>query len=139
LLASGIMVWFFRPTFSDDQGPGLFTGLAFHVITLTAKLGWWMPPIAMIIASFAGILVFMALFKTRLSDWDKLATLSIFLLAIGYASNTQIGERHLLGLLILLLLLILPRLKKPFILWQLAWMAFIGIGYFFYWNFLKFN
>jgi hypothetical protein len=139
LLTLGL-VTFFRPEFSNTQGPGLFTGIAFHDITLTGKISDLLPIITMGLACFAGILIFMAFFKTAsLKGWNLLMLIIIGLLALGYATNTQIGERHLLGFFILLLLLILPAFKKPFISWQLVWMGFMGIGYFFYWTFFKYN
>jgi hypothetical protein len=138
-IVAGVGVWWFRPVFSDLQGPGLFTGIAFRVITLTGKLAAFLPAIAMFMLCFTGILVVIALWRRSLSHWEKMTGIALFLLALGYASNTQIGERHLLGWMILLFLLILPGFKKPFITGQIGWMALVGIGYFFYWNFFKFN
>lgn len=140
IILTVLMALYFPPKFSNEQGPGLFTGIALHIITLTGEIVTILQFFVMGFACFAGILVFIALFKaTSLKGWNMLLLLAIGLLSLGYASNTQIGERHLLGFIILLLLLVLPGFKKPFIAWQLLWMAFVGIGYFFYWTFFKFS
>jgi hypothetical protein len=138
-ILSIVGVWKFAPVFSDEQGPGLFTGIAFHVITLTGKVADFLPLMVMGILCFTGVLVCTAMKRRCVSPWEKMTGYAVALLAIGYAVNTQIGERHLLGLLVLMMLLILPGFKKPLIIWQLLWMTFVGIAYFFYWNFFKFK
>jgi hypothetical protein len=129
----------FAPVFSNEQGPGLFTGIAFHVITLSGKAAGFLPLMAMGVLCFTGVLVCIAIVRRCVSPWEKMTAYAGALLAIGYAVNTQIGERHLLGLLVLMMLLILPGYKKPLITGQLFWMILVGVAYFFYWNFFKFQ
>lgn len=138
LLLSIVLVTWFKPVFSDIQRPGLFTGLVFHLISLPGKINPVLTSLLMTALTSLGILVFVQLVKSLSSRTDfALITVVAFLL-LTYSFNTQIGERHLSGLMMILFLLLLPRMKGTGYLYPVA-MTVAGIGYFVYWYFFKFS
>lgn len=138
LFLSILLVMAFKPVFSDFQGPGLFTGLVFHLITIPGKIQPLITSFLMTGLTTLGILVFVELVKSLKSRSDfTLITVVAFLL-LAYSFNTQIGERHLSGLMMILFLLLLPRMKETGWLYPVA-MTIAGIGYFMYWYFFKFS
>src|SRR5947209_3161156 len=50
------LVLLFRPVFADTQGPGLFTGVTFHILYLSGNLIKGLPVIGMISLAWLGIL-----------------------------------------------------------------------------------
>ncbi len=138
--AAGILlVIFFRPVFSNIQGPGKFTGMTLHLLTIPEKISPLITGPLITTLTIFGILVFLVLARSLTSAWDYTLFVSGIFLALTYIFSTQIGERHLLALIILLFLLVLPRMRKPFTVWYAWTMAAAGIGYFFYWTFFKFG
>ena len=138
LFLSVVLIMAFKPIFSDFQGPGLFTGLVFHLITIPGKIQPLITTILMTGLTTLGILVFVELVKSLRSRSDfTLITVVAFLL-LAYSFNTQIGERHLSGLMMILFLLLLSRMKETGWLYPVA-MTIAGIGYFLYWYFFKFS
>jgi hypothetical protein len=138
LLLATLSVLLFKPVFSDFQGPGLFTGITYHLMVIAGKPAPVITTLLMILLTGSGILVFIELFNSLKAKHEfELFTACVFLL-IAYASNTQIGERHLLALIIFLLLLILPRIRSSTALYYPSFMAVLGIGYFVYWTFFKY-
>ncbi len=138
LFLSTLLVLAFKPIYSDYQGPGLFTGLVFHLITIPGKIQPFITSFLMTGFTMLGILVFVELVKSLKSHSDfALLTVVAFLL-LAYSFNTQIGERHLSGLMMILFLLLLPRMKETGWLYPVA-MTIAGIGYFLYWYFFKFS
>ncbi len=134
-----ILVLLFKPTFGGDfQGPGMFTGLTFRLISVAGKIHPVLTTVLMAALTTSGILIFIRSFRSLSSEFEYVLFTACLLLGLAYACNTEIGERHLLPLLMILFLLILPRMRKPFTVIFPAFVAFLGIGYFFYWNFMKF-
>lgn len=133
-----LLVTVFKPVFSDFQGPGLFTGLVFHLITIPGEIHPFISSILMTALTSLGVLVLVELVKSLKSRSDfALITMAAGLL-LAYSFNTQIGERHLSGLMMILFLLLLPRMKETRWLYPAA-MTIAGIGYFAYWYFFKFS
>lgn len=136
---SVLAVLLFRPKFSDvDQGPGIFTGITYHIIIIAGKIHPIVTILMMMALTCFGLLVFIKLFKSLSSEFEYILAASCSFLILAYTFNTQIGERHLLPFIIILFLLVLPRIKKPYTVLFPAFVAMIGIGYFFYWTFVKF-
>jgi len=134
-----LLVVLFRPVFSDFQGPGLFTGLTYHLMMLSGKISPLITTLSMIGLTFCGILIFIVLCRSLSSTWDYTLFIICIFLAAAYAVNTQIGERHLLALIIFLFLLVLPRIRTSVAGWYPWAMAILGMGYFFYWTFFKYG
>jgi hypothetical protein len=139
LVAAILLVTLFRPVFSNFQGPGLFTGITYHLMMISGKIGPWLTTLEMAGLTFCGILVLFALFRSLASAWDYTLFVICLFLAATYTVNTEIGERHLLALIIFLFLLILPRIQTPVARWYPWAMALLGVGYFFYWTFFKYS
>lgn len=137
--AAILLTIFYQPVFSDIQGPGRFTGMTLHLLTMPAKFSPFVTSTLIALSTACGILVFLLLIRTSSTDWDHILLLSGIFLALTYIFSTQVGERHLLALMVFLFLLILPRLQKPVSDWYPWLMAAAGIGYFFYWTFFKFG
>ncbi len=137
-LLSVLLVAVFRPKYGDLQGPGIFTGLTHHIIFLSGKLGGMFPVIVMASLVFSGIMILTRLFRSLSTDWEFMLFLAALLLGLVYACNTQIGERHLIGYMTILFLLILPRLRAKIGLAYLASMTCLGVGYFIYSIFFKY-
>lgn len=137
ILLSAVTVYFFKPIFSDVQGPGLFTGLVFHVINIPAKVHPLFSELLMIILTSTGLLIFSRLIQS-VSKKIEYALLSMLaFLSLAFSFNTQVGERHLAGLIMILFLLLLPRMKSIGIYYTF-FMSIVGTGYFVYWYFFKF-
>jgi hypothetical protein len=139
LLISIILVLFFKPKFNDLQGEGYFTGIVVHTISLSKNLWLWLPHIIMTILSTAGVLTLITFLRLGVSSWDMLLFTMALALSVTYIVNSQIGERHLLGMMVLLLFLLMPRLKPTYAWLQVGYMITVTIFYFFYWNFFKFG
>lgn len=133
-----LLVIFFRPEFSDVQGEGKFTGITLHLMTM-GGMPEAMTMAGMTVLAACGILVLLTLFRTLSSAWDFALFLSCIFFAMTYVISTQIGERHLLAMMIFLFLLVLPRIRKPVVGWYASAMAAVGVGYFFYVTFVKFG
>lgn len=138
ILTAILLVAYFRPVFSDIQGAGLFTGLVFRLITIPAAISSMLPLLLMTGCTALGLLVCSRLVRDKRSGMEQALLLMAAFLVITFSVNTQVGERHLLGLMMLLLLLLLPRMKDAATFYTLS-MAAIGIGYFVYWYFFKFS
>ncbi|HLI93097.1 MAG TPA: hypothetical protein VKU83_05795, partial [Puia sp.] len=134
-----LLVILFKPVFSDFQGAGLFTGITYHLMMLSGKISPLITTVSMVGLTCCGILVFIVLCRSLSSSWDYTLFIICIFLAAAYAVNTEIGERHLLALIILLFLLILPRIRTPVAAWYPWAMAVLGMGYFFYWTFFKYG
>ena len=140
LAAAVLLVCLFRPIFSvDDQGPGLFTGITYHLLSMAGVVSPWITYLLMVCLTAFGILFFRLLADSLTSAWDYALFTACIFLSIAYASISHIGERHLLALIIFLFLLALPRIGRPFATYYAAAMAMLGVCYFFYWTFLKFG
>lgn len=134
-----ILVLLFKPTFSvDTQGPGLFTGITFHLISVAGKIHPALTLLSMIGLTSAGLLVFVKLFSSLSSEFEYTVYIACILLVFFYTCSNEIGERHLLPLMMLLFLLVLPRIKKPYTVIFPGFMAMMGMGYFFYWFLIKY-
>lgn len=139
-LLSIILVLLFRPTFiSYGQGAGLFTGLTYHLITISEKIHPSISAFLMMGLVCSGILIFIKLFKSISSGFDYILSASSLLFILAYLTFTQIGERHLLPLSMIIFFLILPRIRNSYAKLYMIFMATIGIGYYFYWNYFKFT
>jgi len=138
-VGAALLVLFFKPAFSDFQGPGLFTGITYHLLTLAGVISPAITTLLMMGLACCGILFYTLLFKSLSSQWDYVLFAICMFLVLGYAANTQIGERHLLALIIFLFLLVLPRIRRPVAIWYPGVMAVLGIGYFVYWTFFKYG
>jgi hypothetical protein len=93
----------------------------------------------MTILSTAGVLTLITFLRLGVSSWDMLLFTMALALSVTYIVNSQIGERHLLGMMVLLLFLLMPRLKPTYAWLQVGYMITVTIFYFFYWNFFKFG
>lgn len=132
-----ILALAWTPVFTDRYGPGEFAGVVHHLIALAGRIHPFVPMLLTILLTFSGILVLILVWKGPKREWEYQFYASCILLAIAYACYTYIGERHLLGFLVILFLLVLPRMRKP---WQWIYpiiMALFGIGYFVWWFFFK--
>ena len=132
------LVWNFSPEFSEYQGPGKFTGLVFHLITLFGRINHFLIPTVMVVLVAAGLLVILRLIQSLQTVFDYTVALIAGLLFLSYCINTQIGERHLSGMMLLLFLLLIPGIKKAGLFYS-AFISLIGVSYFFYWYFIKFS
>lgn len=139
LAAASLLVWFCRPEFSDVQGPGLFTGITYHLMVIPGKLSPWLTTVAMVILTSFGLLFYTTLVRSLTSQWEFTLFVICNFLAATFIVNTQIGERHLLALIIFLFLLVLPQMRRPSSGLYAGFMATLGIAYFFYWTFFKFG
>jgi hypothetical protein len=137
-LLSILLVVAFRPQFSSQQGAGIFVGLTNHMISLTGKMGGIFPVVVMIGLVFCGIQILVRLFRDLSMGREYMLFLAALLLAIVYVFNTLIGERHLIGYITILFLLVLPRIRGKIGLLYLAAMACLGISYYIYYIFFKF-
>ncbi|HEV2355417.1 MAG TPA: hypothetical protein VGR89_14300, partial [Puia sp.] len=95
--------------------------------------------VSMVGLTCCGLLVFIVLGRSLPSSWDYTLFIVCIFLGAAFTVNTEIGERHLLSLIILLLLLVLPRIRTPIARWYAWAMAVLGVGYYFYWIFLKYG
>lgn len=138
ILSATLLVLFWRPVFSDVQGAGLFTGLVFHIFHAGARLAPVIPLVMMFIFTTGGILTFIRLVQQAKSDIEYALLATVLFMTVAFTSNTQVGERHLVGLMMILLLLVLPKMKNRIGSYTLA-MAILGSGYFVYWYFFKFS
>ncbi len=138
--AAILLVMFYQPEFTDlVQAPGKFTGITFRIISLPAKISPWLTSIGMFILTSCGLLFYTTVWRNVSSLWDlRLFTICTFLI-IAYSFNTQIGERHLLALIIFLFLLALPKIRKPVSIVYAGIMAILGVGYFIYWTYFKYG
>lgn len=132
------LVWKFSPEFSEFQGPGKFTGLVFHLITLFGKIHYSLVPLVMSVLVGAGLLVMVRLIQNLHTVFEYTIALIAGLLFLSYCVNTQIGERHLSGMMLLLFLLLIPGIRKAGLFYS-AFISLLGISYFFYWYFIKFS
>jgi hypothetical protein len=139
LAASIAMVVLFRPTYSDVQGPGLFTGLVLHLVDIVQKrqpIAAWL---LLTLLVMAGMLAVWALGRSLRDSWERLLFVIAAVLTIPYWMNSQMGERHLLGLMVVLLLLVLPRFDELPARIYSGSIGLLGVSYFFYWIFIKFS
>ena len=127
----------FRPNFSDKYGPGMFAGIAHHVIALTDYFHSSVPVLLTIVLTTCGILVLVVVWNDLKRQWEYFLYTSCLLLAVAYACYSYIGERNLLGYIVFLFLLVVPRLRKPLQWIYPAAMAAFGITYFVWWLFYK--
>lgn len=139
LMAGVLLVALYRPEFSDLQGPGVFTGITYHLLIIPGRLSPWLTTIALVILCGLGLLFYWILARSLATSKDLTLFLICNFLAATYIVNTQIGERHLLALIVFLMLLVLPQLRRPASMIYAAFMAALGVGYFFYWTFIKFG
>ncbi|MGA9120207.1 MAG: hypothetical protein WB699_12655 [Bacteroidota bacterium] len=139
LTLSVVLVFFFKPTFSNHQGPGLFTGITHHLIIAAGKIHPAFSVVMMIGLTCSGILVLVELITQLSSEWDSGIFIACALFAIAYTFNTLIGEKHLLPYTVFLFFLILPRIRKPVALFYPVAMAVLGMSYFVYWFFIKYQ
>ncbi len=132
-----ILVLLFRPAFTDRYGPGAFAGFTHHMIALTGQVHPFMPVLLTILATLSGLLVLLEVWNRLSLHYEFFLFACCLLLAAAYSCFTFIGERHLLGYMVFLFLLVLPRIRKPLNKLYPAGMAVLGVGYFVWWFFFK--
>jgi len=131
--------YFLLPGFNDRQGPGLFTGISFHLFYLTGQVWKYFPVILVILFTWLGLMVAYYLIRTSGTFMDKYLLTCCLFLFVTYSFNTLIGERHLLPLMVILFLMVIPRLKDRFAKPYIISMFILGSSYFIYWNYFKFG
>ncbi|MEO5593841.1 MAG: hypothetical protein ABIR15_13145 [Chitinophagaceae bacterium] len=139
LLGGAVLAIGFRPAYNDFNGPGIFNGIVFHIIEIVSKKMALAGTAMMIFLCGMGLLVFYKLAATKKNIFDAILFTGCVLLAAAYTMNAIIGERHLLPLFFLLFFLILPRLKLGTVRAYLPFMFAFGVGYYFYWLFIKYG
>ena len=137
LVVSVLLVLAFRPDFADKYGPGAFAGVVHHLIALSGRMHEVVPVLLTIGLTLSGILVLMGAWSRLSLRREYFLFASCLLLTLAYSFFTFIGERHLLGFMVFLFLLVLPWVRKPLDRLYPAGMAVIGIGYFFWWLYFK--
>lgn len=137
LIVSAVLTVAFKPAFTDRYEPGAFAGMTHHIIDLTARIHPFIPFLLTLGLTMSGVLVVITLWKTLSRPWHHFLYASCMLLAVAYSFVTYIGERHLLGYIVFLFLLMIPHLRRP-LLWAYPMgMAALGIAYYFWWFFFK--
>gem|GEM_PF-2259661 len=128
---------FFAPQWGDSQGPGIFPGITFHILHIIENFSPIFSTALNVILVFFGLLLIYSMFDYVENDWEKqLFFIGILLIGV-YSFNTILGEKHLLGLVTVLFLLIIPRLKQFTLKAYILGMSVIGTLYFSYWLYLK--
>ena len=139
LVASIAMVTWFRPGYSDVQGHGLFTGLVLHLVEIVRKHQPLAATALLTTLVMSGMLSLWTLGRSLRDAWEHLLFVVALVLTIPYWMNSQMGERHLLGLMVVLFILVLPRFEEVPSRWYSGLVGMLGVSYFCYWIFIKFS
>jgi hypothetical protein len=73
------------------------------------------------------------------SHFNKALVLAAVLLTLAYLFNSIMGERHMLGLVFILFIILLPKLSTRASVFYVPPMMVLGAFYFVYWLFFKFG
>lgn len=134
ILTALILGIFFLPEWQVRGGSGQITGLTFHLIVLSDRILPGMYNILVPLGVFSGVSTLIIIFMKLDNDFDKLIFISIIIFILSYMFNVLLSERHLLPLFSLLYLLILPSMKKGFLLNTWIILQIIGGTIFLYYS-----
>lgn len=138
-VASVVAVTWFRPGYSDIQGPGLFTGLVLHLVEIVRSYQPLAAAGLLTMLVMSGLLAVWTLARSLRDSWERLLLVIASVLTTPYWMSSQMGERHLLGMMVVLLILVLPKFDEVPARWYSALVGAMGVSYFCYWIFIKFG
>ena len=133
------LVGWFRPAYSDIQGEGIFTGLVLHLVNIVQTRQAAAAFVLLVALVTSGLLTIWLIHQSLRGSFERMLFVIAMVLTVPYWMNTQIGERHLLGLMVLLFLLVLPKLRPAQAVVYNVYVGGLGIAYFFSWMFVKFG
>jgi hypothetical protein len=138
-VASLAVVTWFRPGYSDVQGAGLFTGVVLHLVEIVRTRQPLAAAALLTMLVVSGLLTVWTLARSLRDSWERLLFVIASVLTVPYWMSSQMGERHLLGMMVVLLILVLPRFDDVPARWYSALVGLMGVSYFCYWIFIKFS